>query len=55
MKSYVVTLTEAERTQLEAITYKRKAHSQVVKKAFALLLADANQPNPATDQHSQQT
>ncbi len=55
MKYYVVTLTEAERTQLEAITHKRKADSQVVKKAFALLLADANQPNPATDQLIQQT
>jgi hypothetical protein len=55
MKRYIVTLTEAERTYLDAITRKRKADSVVVKRAFALLAADANQTNPATDQHIQQT
>ena len=55
MKRYIVTLTDAERAQLETITHKRKADSQVVKRAFALLAADANQPDPATDQHIQQT
>lgn len=55
MKRYIVTLTDSERTYLEAITRKRKADSQLVKRAFALLAADANQPNPATDQHIQQT
>lgn len=55
MKRYIVTLTDAERTQLETITHKRKADSQVVKRAFALLTADASQPNPATDHHIQQT
>lgn len=54
MKRYIVTLTDAERIQLEAITRKRKADSQIVKRAFALLAADSNQPNPATDQHIQQ-
>lgn len=55
MKRYIVTLTEAERTQLDSITRKRKADSLVVKRAFALLAADANQPQPATDQYIQQT
>lgn len=55
MKRYIVTLTDTERAQLEAITRKRKADSQVVKRAFALLAADDNQPSPATDQHIQQT
>ena len=55
MKRYIVTLTDSERAQLEAITRKRKADSDVVKRAFALLVADANQPNPATDQLIQQT
>ena len=55
MKRYIVTLTDDERSRLETITRKRKDDSQVVKRAFALLVADANQPNPATDQHIQQT
>ncbi len=55
MKRYIVTLTPQERAQLEAITHKRKADSQVVKRAFALLAADANQEKPYTDQQICQT
>lgn len=55
MKRYIVTLTDSERTHLETITHKPKADSQLVKRAFTLLAADANQPNPATHQHLQQT
>ena len=46
MKRYHVTLTESERNQLKAIIAKRKAHSQVVKRAYLLLAADQNQPAP---------
>ena len=38
MKRYIVTLTDSERAHLEAITRKRKADSDVVKRAFALLV-----------------
>lgn len=55
MKRYHVTLTGSERSHLETITRKRKADSQIVKRAFALLAADQNQPQPSTDQQIQQT
>ena len=55
MKRYQVTLTQSERSHLETITRKRKADSQIVKRAFALLAADQNQPQSRTDQQIQQT
>ena len=55
MKRYIVTLTPEERTHLAAIARKRKADSTIVKRAFALLAADANQEKPQTDQQIQQT
>ena len=39
-KKYIVTLTEAERAELQRIISKRSAKSQVVKRAYALLAAD---------------
>lgn len=55
MKRYHVTLTESERSYLQTITHKRKADSQIVKRAFALLAADQNQLQPRTDQQIQLT
>jgi len=39
-KKYIVTLTEAERAELQRIISKRSAKSIVVKRAYALLAAD---------------
>jgi hypothetical protein len=43
-KKYIVTLTEAERGQLQSIIDKRSAKSQIVKRAYALLAADTEGP-----------
>lgn len=40
IKKYIVTLTEAERAELQAVIAKRSAKSPVVKRAYALLGAD---------------
>lgn len=55
MKRYIVTLTAEERTHLQTITRKRKAESTTVKRAFALLAADANEEKPATDEQIRDT
>lgn len=55
MKKYLVTLTEQERTQLQAIIAKRKADSQVVKRAYVLLAADQNQADWLIDEQIQKT
>lgn len=55
MKKYLVTLTEQERTQLQAIIAKRKADSQVVKRAYVLLAADQNQSDWLIDEQIQKT
>lgn len=55
MKKYRVTLLESERDQLKAIIAKRKADSQVVKRAYVLLAADENQHNWLKDEQIQKT
>ncbi|MEO8272300.1 MAG: helix-turn-helix domain-containing protein [Aureliella sp.] len=40
VKKYIVTLTEAERAELQAVIEKRSAKSPVVKHAYVLLAAD---------------
>jgi len=40
IKKYIITLTEGERAELQAIIDKRSAKSPVVKRAYALLAAD---------------
>lgn len=40
IKKYIITLTEAERAELQAIIDKRSAKSPIVKRAYALLAAD---------------
>lgn len=55
MKKYHVTLTQEERQQLKAITTKRKADSQIVKRAFSLLAADENQTDWLNDEQIHQT
>jgi parvulin-like peptidyl-prolyl isomerase len=55
MKKYHVTLTESERDQLKAIIAKRKADSQIVKRAYVLLAADENQSEWLQDEQIQQT
>jgi len=55
MKKYHVTLTEEERQQLMAITTKRKADSQIVKRAFVLLAADETQTGWLNDEQIHQT
>lgn len=55
MKRYIVALSAEERAQLEAITRKRKVASITLKRAFALLAADANEDKPATDEQIRNT
>jgi hypothetical protein len=50
MKKYLVTLTDEERTQLNALIAKRKADAQPVKRAYVLLAADQNQPHWLVDE-----
>ena len=40
IKKYIVTLTEAERAELQAVIHNRSAKSPVVKRAYALLATD---------------
>lgn len=49
MKKYLVTLTDEERSILNATIAKRSEKAPAVKRAYALLAADANGPN-LTDQ-----
>ncbi len=44
-EKYIVRLSDAERQELQAIVKKRKGTSQTVKRAIALLKADADGPN----------
>ena len=55
MKKYHVTLTEPERDQLKSIIAKRKADSQLVKRAYVLLAADENQSSWSKDEQIQKT
>lgn len=55
MKKYHVTLTESERNDLKALVAKRKADSQAVKRAYALLAADENQTTHLNDEQIKQT
>ncbi|MBN8823761.1 MULTISPECIES: IS630 family transposase [unclassified Spirosoma] len=55
MKKYHITLTDAERQQLQAIIAKRNAKSQAVKRAYVLLAADENQDNWKTDEQIKAT
>lgn len=55
MKKYHVTLTESERNDLKALVAKRKADSQAVKRAYALLAADENQTTHLKDEQINQT
>ena len=55
MKKYHVILTQTERDQLKAIITKRKADSQVVKRAYVLLATDENQPGWLKDEQIQKT
>lgn len=54
MKKYIVTLTEEERTSLNKVIDKSKGSSAIVKRAFALLAADANAAMALTDQQIQE-